>query len=265
MTQDKSARLLDNSRFYILAISGLLSVATAAYLRLQISSDQLYYIRTQQIFGLFCILYWYLALIISPIGYVIGKRHIKQLEFARRAIGVTAAYFATLHAAISLWGQLGGISELSLLPSLFKWSLGGGAISLLILLILTVTSLDKAIELMTYKKWNWLHRLVYGGLILAILHIWTIGSHLSYPKVQLVAFIALAILAGLEIFRLTKLLNDKYLQLNKVEYATLWFSMWAISLVIIACIPIFVENYRSKHVEHRSHSEMEHKQGETLD
>lgn len=262
MKKDKKASLLNNTRFYILATSILLSIATAAYLRLQIPSDQLYYIRTQQVFGLLCIFYWYLALVISPIGYVIGKHRTKRLEFARRAIGVSAAYFATLHAAVALWGQLGGISEVSLLPTLFKWSLAGGATALIILLIMAATSFDKVVSFMTFRKWKWLHRLVYFGLILVVLHIWTIGTHLAYPQVQWVAFVALAILSGLELFRTTKLINDKYLHFDKAEAATLWLSMWVIVVVGIACIPVFVQNYHSKHVNHNHQSGSEHNHNE---
>ncbi len=259
---NKKTSILNNSRFYILVSSVLLSIATAAYLRLQIPSDQLYYIRTQQVFGLFCIFYWYLALIISPIGYVIGKQRTKRLEFARRAIGVSAAYFATLHGAIALWGQLGGIGEISLLPPLFKWSLAGGAIALFILLIMAVTSFDKVVSFMTFRKWKWLHRLVYIGLILVVLHIWTIGTHLAYPQVQWIAFIALAILSGLELFRATKLYNNKYLHLQKAEAAILWLSTWVIVVVAIAFIPLIVQNYHSKHTDHKSGDEHTHSEAQ---
>jgi len=258
MKERKNNSLLNNSRFYILVTTILLSIATAAYLRLQIPSDQLYYIRTQQVFGLLCLLYWYLALVISPIGYVIGKQRMKRLEFARRAIGVSAAYFATLHSAVALWGQLGGISEIALLPTLFKWSLAGGAAALFILLIMAATSFDKVISFMTFRRWKWLHRLVYSGLVLVVLHIWTIGTHLAYPQVQWIAFVALAILSGLELFRTTKLVNAKYLHLDKAEAVTLWLSTWVIVIVGIACIPAFVQNYHSRHVGHNQKSGNEH-------
>ncbi len=261
VTTKHNHNLLNNSRFYILATSVLLSIAVAAYLRLHIPSDQLYYIRTQQVFGLLCILYWYVALIISPIGYVIGKQRIKRLEFARRAIGVSAAYFAALHAAIALWGQLGGISEISLLPSLFKWSLGGGAIALLILLLMAATSFDKVVSVMTLRKWKWLHRFVYFGLILVVLHIWTIGTHLAYPYVQWIAFAALVVLSGLELFRVTKLVNRKYLHFDRTEAATMWLSMWFIVIVGVFCIPVLVQNYHSKHTDHNQSGANSHSHG----
>jgi DMSO/TMAO reductase YedYZ heme-binding membrane subunit len=244
--------LLNNSRFYILVTSFLLSLAIIGLLRLQIPSDQLFYIRTQQMFGLLGVVYWYFALIISPIGYVIGKQRVKKLEFTRRAIGVSAFYFVLLHGVIASWGQLGGLSELQYLPTLFKWSLAGGGIAFAILLIMALTSFDKVVKFMTYRKWKWLHRLVYIGGILALLHIWTVGTHLAYDGVQVAAFIALVILSGLELYRTTKLLNDKYLHLDKAEAVTFYVASWAIVSTLILMTPVFVQNYHSRHSDHKS-------------
>lgn len=248
-------RLLSNSRFYILATTILLSVAVAAVLRLNIQSDQLYFIRLQQVFGLFCIAYWYFALVISPVGYIIGKHRTKRLEFARRAIGVSAAYFALLHGSIALWGQLGGIIELALLPDLFKWSLAAGAFGLLVLLIMAATSLDKVVTFMTYKRWKLLHRLVYVAWILVVLHIWTVGTHMAYSGVQIAAFIALVVLAGLELYRFTKNLNDKYFHLGKTESVTLLLTSWAIVVALVLLTPSVIRNYHTQHTEHTGSSE----------
>lgn len=249
--------LLNNSRFYILATSFLLSLAVVAFLRLHIPSDQLFYIRIQQVFGLLGVCFWYSALVISPIGYVIGKHRIKKLEFARRAIGVSAFYFVLLHGCVALWGQLGGLTELGYLPALFQWSLIFGTIAFTVLLMMALTSFDAVVKFMTYRKWKWLHRLVYIGGVFALLHIWTIGTHLAYSHVQLIAFIALLVLAGLELYRTTKLVNDKYLHLNKTEAMTLYVSSWVIISALILMTPVFIQNYHSRHNDHNTttHSE----------
>jgi len=250
-------KLLDNSRFYILSTSFLISLAVIGFLRLQIPSDQIFYIRTQQVFGLLAIFYWYVALIISPIGHVIGKHRMKKVEFARRAIGVSAFYFVLLHGVIALWGQLGGLSELQHLPALFKWSLLGGTIAFGILLVMALTSFDKVVKFMTFRKWKLLHRLVYIGGVLALLHIWTIGTHLAYDNVQLVVFIALVVLSGLELYRITKLLNNTYFHLDKAEAVTLYVSSWVLVAALIYMVPAFVQNYHSRHSDHNdtSHNE----------
>ncbi len=257
VVKEKDYKLLDNSRFYVLASSILLSFAVVAWLRLQIPSDQLFYIRTQQVFGLLCVLYWYLALVISPIGYVVGKQRMKHLEFTRRAIGVSAFYFALLHGLVALWGQLGGPGQLQYLPDLFKWSLLAGAIAFSILLIMASTSFDKVVKFMTLRRWKWLHRLVYFGGILAVLHIWSVGTHLAYTNIQLAAFVALIILGGLEMYRTTKIVNDKYLHLDKVESSVLFISAWAVVTVMIAIIPAVVDNYHSRHEDHESNTHIE--------
>lgn len=241
-------KLLDNSRFYILTGSILLSVIIFSLLRLQIVDDQLFYIRLQQLFGLVAVLYWYIALTISPLGYIIGKHRTKKLEFARRGIGVSAFYFALLHAVVAFWGQLGGFGGLATLPGLFQWSLLGGVIALTVLTIMALTSFDKVVSFMTFRWWKWLHRLVYVGGILAVLHIWSIGTHLSYPGIQLAAFIALVVLTGMELFRVVKLAN-KTIRLKGVEAGTLFFALWIIVSIGLFMIPSVVTNFHSRHLD----------------
>jgi len=228
-----------------------------AYLRLQVPGDQLFYIRLEQVFGFICIGYWYLALAISPIGYVIGKHRTKKLEFARRAIGVSAFYFALLHAGVALWGQLGGFGELHYLPVLFKWSLLGGVLALFVLFLMAITSFDAVVRFMTCRKWKWLHRFVYAAGIAAVLHVWTIGTHLAYGGVQTAAYVALVVIAGLELFRLLKLLGRKSRLLGRSESVTLFVAAWAIVAVVILAIPTFIQNYHSRHT---GHSETAHGQ-----
>lgn len=249
-------------RFYVLASTVLLSVGLASWLRLHIPSDQLFYIRTEQLFGLLCILYWYLALVISPLGYVIGKQRLEGLTFARRAIGVSAAYFAFLHMAVSFWGQLGGLSGISLMPSYFKWSLLGGIIALLILSAMAATSFDAVIRFMTFKRWKLLHRLVYAGGILAVLHVWSIGTHLSYIGVQIAAFVALVIMSGLETYRSVRLISKRFTNLQQEDYFTaLFLGVWAVIIAAILLLPLLVQSYHGKHhttAITTSHIEVQH-------
>lgn len=242
--------MLNNSRFYILVMSILLSMAVVGFLRITIISDQLFYIRTQQVFGLLGVMYWYTAIIISPVGYIIGKQRMKKWEFARRAIGVSAFYFVLLHGVIALWGQLGGLAELQYLPAMFKWSLAAGAFAFGVLLVMALTSFDAVVKFMTYQKWKWLHRLVYIAGVLALIHIWTVGTHLAYSQVQIVAFVALVILAGLELYRSVHKVNDTYLHLNKSEAVTLFISSWAVVAVLLLATPALIKNYHSRHTDH---------------
>lgn len=258
MTTKKSYSLLNNSRFYVLAFSLLLSIAIFAWLRLSIPSDQLFYIRLQQSYGFVCLLYLYVALIISPLGHVIGKQRMKHLNFSRRGIGVSAFYFGLLHAGIALFTQLGGIDQLHYLPDIFKLSLAGGAIALVVLGLMAVTSFDKVITFMTLRRWKWLHRLVYASGILIILHIWMIGTHLAYIGMQIVGFSLLVILFGLELFRITKQLNRTYLRLSRAEAGAVFLSLWSIVIVLVLMIPVVIDNYHSRHADHDVHTQEVH-------
>lgn len=255
MVAPQKVSLFNNSRFYILVAVFLLSIFILSWLRMTIPSDQLFYIRAQQLYGLLAILFWYVALIISPLGYVIGKKRMKKIEYARRAIGVSAFYFAALHGAIALWVQLGGLGQLQYLPELFKWSLASGAVAILILGVMAATSFDWVVWRMTPKRWKLLHRLVYIAGVLAIIHIWSIGTHLAYSGMQLAAFLALVVLAGLEMYRLSLVLNEKYLHFAKAELFTLFVTLWAIVAALILAIPFLVENYHSAHETHSSQTE----------
>lgn len=251
----KTTPLLINLRFYILAISLLVSVGLFAWLRINIESDQLFFIRSQQLFGLLGIVFLYIALIISPLSYFLGKQRMSTLLFARRAIGVSAFYFSLLHGIIAVWGQLGGLGQLQYLPSLFLWSLAGACLGFCILGIMAATSFDKVIAWMHFTRWKLLHRLIYIGGLLIVLHVWSIGTHLAYSGVRTAGFIALLLLFGLEFHRLFATLNKKYFTLKGFEKTTLLILAWAIALVCVYIIPTTVQNYHGRHVDHGAQHE----------
>lgn len=247
--------LLYNLRFYVLMTTLFSSVMIFASMRISIESDQLFLIRTQQIFGLCGVALWYVALIISPLSYVLGKDRMKHIIFARRGIGVSAAYFALLHGAIALFGQLGGIQQLALLPTLFKWSLFAGTIAFIILCIMAATSFDVVIRRMTYRRWKLLHRLGYIGGVLAVIHVWSIGTHITYTPTQLVALSALVALSGLETYRVMVITVKKFPELKSKDYfITLFLAIWLFWIVAIMAIPSTIKNYHSRHTGHDTSS-----------
>lgn len=241
--------LPNNNRFYILVFSFLLSVFTVCVLRTQAASDQLFYIRSEQVFGFISIAYLYLALIISPLERAIGRPEwMKNILFARRAIGVSAAYFALLHAATALWGQIGGIDGLVLLPERFIWSFIFGVIALVVLLLMAATSFDKVIAFMTFRKWKWLHRFVYLGSVFIILHVWMIGTHVAYAWVQLATVIPLSLLFGLEAWCIVSKFADKHPEFKARDYSvTVALGLWLLSTVLLLMLPALVQNYHGEH------------------
>lgn len=245
--------LPDNNRFYILVFSFLLSVFVLCLLGILIPGDQLFYIRTEQAYGFIAVVYLYVALIISPVKHIVGNRlWMKNVEFGRRAIGVAAAYFSVLHAAIALWGQIGGFGGLAILPVRFTWALVFGAVALVVLILMAATSFDKVIRLMTFRKWKWLHRFVYLGGLLIILHAWVIGTHIAYSWVQLAAFIPLSLLFALEAWSVVGKLARRYEVLRTTgNSVTIAVCIWLITSLWLFMLPVFVQSYHSQ--THPSH------------
>lgn len=244
------ASLFSNVRFYILAATLCISILVASLLQLQIPSDQLFLIRTEQVFGYLCILYWYVALLISPLQKRLGDRFgssLSYLAFSRRAIGVSAFYFALLHVGISLWGQIGGLGSLLLLPDRFLWSVGFGTIALIILLLMAATSFNRIVAFMTLPRWKWLHRLGYLGGILAMLHLWMIGTHIAYIEFRAVIFVLLAMLLWLESLRLTDVLTKKYPTRHKRKVAIGIF-LWLVAMGLLLLLPTLVSSNTDHHI-----------------
>ena len=243
------ANFTHNSRFYILTFSLLFSVWLASFLRLSIASNDLYGIRLQQIFGFVAIIYLYLALILSPLSRVMPKnRYMQQLLFARRAIGVSAAYFALLHAVIGLWNNLGGPSQLGLLPVRFKVAVGLGAITLTILLALASTSFDVVVTRMTKPRWKMLHRFVYAAGALVVVHAWLIGTHSVYAWVQCTSFGAMAVLFLLEAFRIATCKPAVRLHKHRAHLRIIvTIILWLLLLLPVVLLPKLIATHHTIH------------------
>lgn len=237
--------LITNSRFYILVLTVLISVAIACGLRLTIDSTQLWYIRIEQTYGFVAIAAVYVALVLTPISKITGKHPAMDLLlFSRRAIGVSACYFAVLHVLVALFGQLGGWQGLSVLPERFAWAFGFGAGALLVLALMALTSFDKVITAMTFRRWKWLHRCVYGAGVLLILHVWMIGTHIANPVVMGIVFGLLVVFFGLESWRMAGVFAKKFTEFQSRDYfVVLFVCMWLTLTIALACVPALTGNY----------------------
>ena len=248
--------LPNNSRFYVLVFSVLLSAFVVCWLRARLVGDQLFYIRTEQAYGFIAVAYLYLALIISPVEKVVGKREwVKGLLFTRRAIGVSAAYFAVLHMVVALWGQIGGLGGVALLPERFVWAIGFGAVALIVLLLMAATSFDAVVTYMTFRRWKWLHRFVYLASVLIILHVWMIGTHVAYGWVQVVTFVPISLLLGLEAWCVVRKFAVRYPSFASKDY--FWMlvaSLWLLASSLLFMLPALVQNYHGEHhSDHGNH------------
>lgn len=160
--------LFSNIRFYILVATFIGSVIVSG-ITPDIGEKTTH-------FAILAIGALYTALIIGPLLRVIPKlpyrNHIMK---ARRAVGVSAFYLASLHVffAVNLLGGLSSIFQLdgqTLLPILF------GATSLFILMLMAATSFDYVIQKMTFSRWKLLHRFVYLVEAIIFFHVLLLGS-----------------------------------------------------------------------------------------
>lgn len=240
-------KLLSNSRFYIVTGSMLISILIFMYLQIVIIQPSARYIRLQEIYGSLALVYWYIVLLLSAVAKVVRVRPwIKSLLFTRRALGAMVAYFALLHAYISFVTQLNGFSGLTLLPRAFFWSLFLGFVSLLVLLIMALLSVDKIIAVLKFRQWKALQRVSYGAGIIAIMHVWIIGSHVGSWVVQIIVFGALVLLFGLQSWRISIKLTEK----RRVLYArTISLIVWMVLCGGLIGMKLYVVSYSKNHTQ----------------
>lgn len=204
MSSEWRSRLMNNSRFWILAVAITASVLIAGSVQFVIPSGSLQVIRIEQIYGFVSLALIYSALMISPLTIVFARiPHRSAIIHSRRAIGVSGFYFAILHTVVAFFGQLGGFSGVSYLNSVYRWSLLLATFALAVLLVMTVTSHDTIIRKMTYRRWKLMHRTVYLAGVAIIVHFVLIGSHyIENSLILWVTYFALAVMAVLEVLRI---------------------------------------------------------------
>lgn len=204
--------LLSNNRFWILAFAITLSVNIAGFVQLEVPSGSLQIIRIEQAYGFVSLGLLYAAIIISPLTKLFPRLPGKaSIIHARRAIGVSAFYYAVLHAWITFFGQLNGFGGIEYLSGAYAWSLLLGAFALGVLTIMAVTSFDIVVAKMKFRRWKLLHRLVYFGSIAVLLHVLLIGPHFDngVTLLGLLTYGAAAVLIVLEFLRIRLAIREK--------------------------------------------------------
>ncbi len=177
-----------------------------------IPPSSLRWIRLSEVFGLTALIYLYLALLATPLTRALpGFRYAPLYLTARRAIGVSAFFFALLHTSISFWKLLGGFPGFAFLNTEYRVAILVGFTALVILAMMAATSFDAAVQFLG-RRWKMLHRLVYGAGVLVLIHALMLGSHfgdLSRGIPQL-SFLLLAILFFLEARRADMYLAKRF-------------------------------------------------------
>ena len=120
----------------------------------------------QQRTGDTAITFLILSLSCTPINLLYGYRPVLKL---RRPLGLYAFMYAAIHFTIFIWLDYG--FDLSLLVQEFaqKPYILVGALALIILTSLALTSFDRS-KIWLGKRWKKLHRMVYAASLLVVLH-----------------------------------------------------------------------------------------------
>lgn len=217
MRLDKITKL----RLLIFAGSVLLSFIILIATVLTIPEQRLQLIRLAQIFALTAVTYLYLTLLASPLIRIFPKLPYGGLYIqARRSLGLSVFYFALLHSFIAFFGHLGGFSGLPFLNSKYLLAICLSTSALFILFIMAVTSTDNAIKRLGFRRWKFIHRLVYLAGFLILLHALMLGTHFANLSTAIpqIFLLSISILLFLEALRF-----DAYLK--KIHALSLQFGI----------------------------------------
>ncbi len=175
---------LTGVRFYIAGATLLVTGLVVWWTETAYGGSSLTTIRCQETFAWLALSLMVLAISIGPTAKLFPKLPGKSILFeARRLIGVSAAWFATLHVGIAYFVQFSTANPFSL-PAEYRNAFGLGVVALAILLAMAFTSFDKAFNGMGIW-WFRLHRFIYVAIMLVLFHIFydrracfrTAGSH----------------------------------------------------------------------------------------
>ena len=142
---------------------------------------------------------WLLAFVLAltPLKTLFPRaRLVNTLNRHRRAIGVSAFVYATLHVAEHFLyeGEFHGY-----LANVWKSFFLTGTFGLLALVALGATSNNFSVRQLGYHRWKWVHRIVYVAVVALAWHVATAGKG-NWPFARLVFLPLLA----LQLLRLGK-------------------------------------------------------------
>lgn len=194
--------LLRNHRFFVLLSSVAIALVVFFVIDARAPDEQARLIRLVRAYALLALTYLYTALLAGPFCYSFPRFPYRaHYLFARRAIGVSAYFFALLHASLAFFGLLGGFSGLPFLSAHYLFAITLGATALVILFCMAATSFDSMVRFLTFRRWKFLHRFVYGAGFLVMVHALLLGTHFrdlsrAIPQIFFAALAFLLLLEG---------------------------------------------------------------------
>ena len=130
--------------------------------------------------GKYALIWLLLSLTCTPLNTILGFRPALKV---RRALGMYSFFYASLHFLTFAVLDFGLDLNLIVREILYKRYIIVGAIALIILIALAITSTKKSMKRLG-KLWTRLHQLVYGAGLLVVLHyIWVVKSDIREPLI----------------------------------------------------------------------------------
>lgn len=169
--KELNAMLVKNARILVYAIAFVIALATFSLY----STDGKPSIDSANAFGYLAFTFISIGLMISPIKAIWPNFGLNPtLNMARRAIGVSAFVFAAFHFSGEYVAGFGTDFDLLIMSLGLNIFLLFGAIAMMVLFLLFITSTDFAVRKLG-KYWFKLHKLLYLAYPLIIAHAYFIG------------------------------------------------------------------------------------------
>jgi sulfoxide reductase heme-binding subunit YedZ len=133
---------------------------------------------------------WALRLLLITLAITPAQRILSypRIVLVRRTFGVAAACYAILHLLLYVLDQKFDLFKVAS-EIVLRFYLTIGAVALVGLIALGVTSTDRAISRLSSQRWNALHRIVYGIAALATVHFFIQSKLDIYEPVLMAGFL----------------------------------------------------------------------------
>ena len=128
-----------------------------------------------------------LVLLVTPLRVMAGWPALARL---RRMLGLFMFFYASLHLLAYAWFDQGFDWAAIVMDVAKRPFILVGTVSWLLLLPLAATSFNRAIRALGARRWQLLHRSVYGVAVLAVLHFfWMRSGKRNFAEVAVYAAI----------------------------------------------------------------------------
>ena len=134
-----------------------------------------------------------ITLAVTPLRVMLG---VSELAKLRRMLGLFTYFYVVLHLLCYSWLDMGFewgdiAADIAKRPFILV-----GFSAFVLLTPLALTSFNRAIRWLGAKRWQWLHRAVYGVAVLAVLHFfWMRAGKSNFAEVFVYASVILVLLA----------------------------------------------------------------------